>query len=444
MEKPKTSRRGRILLWCCIVAAAWYCSVAAVVHLEGTTAGPFISTVFLTGTPSTSLNEQAIQEAWSVVQSNYVIRSVPGSVGTNGAIAGIISALGSTYPDHFVTYFPPAAYHTYRTALSGTRSGGVGITLVAECPSANPCPGGTAPTELVITSVVPGGPAAKAGIVPGSTLLAVDGKPLSHFGATAVAALSNIGKAIDGAVGTKVQLTLQVHGTSVTHAVVRAVFSVPSVYGTIIGHTGYCAISEVNTNTASQVRTVLRGFAASHVTGIILDLRNNPGGYVNVAQQIVSMFLPSHDAGKTFVTLRERLASWNAPASAAVTDTRTVPKSSPLVAGLPVAVLVNGNTASAAEMITLGLRDLDSATVVGTTSYGKGTAQEDFVLPNGGDVHLTFARWFGPEGESINGTGITPSHVVRMTAGSTEYAPAAGSDSVSSDPQLREALSLLP
>lgn len=444
MAERHTNRRGRILLWIGIVVVVWYGSVAAVVHLEGTGLGGLIRVAFLDGPSATSLNEQAIQEAWSVVQSNYVIRNVPGSAGTNGAVAGMISELGSRYPDHFVTYLPPAAYQSYTSILSGTKSGGVGITLVAACSNGQACPKESTPTELVITSVVSGSPASKAGITAGSTLLEVNGEPVLHFGTSAVAALANIGSAIDGTPGTTVHLMLSVRGVATPYSVVRSVFAVPSVYGTIISGIGYCSITEVNSNTATQMKTVLQGFARYHVHGIVLDLRNNPGGYVDVAQQIVGMFLPSSDAGKLFVTFRERLSRWNAPSTAERTVNRLVPHETPVVAGIPVAVIVNQNTASAAEMITLGLRDLDHAVVVGTHSFGKGTAQEDFVLANGGDVHLTFARWFGPKGESINGTGITPEYVVPLTGTSTEYDPALGTTNVSMDPQLVRALALLP
>jgi carboxyl-terminal processing protease len=105
-------------------------------------------------------------------------------------------------------------------------------------------------------------------------------------------------------------------------------------------------------------------------------------------------------------------------------------------------VLVNGGSASASEIVTAALRDDHRATVVGTTTYGKGSVQLDFPLPDGSDLHLTVEKWYGPDGESIDGTGITPNHVVSLPSPRDLFTLEAESAAPSQDPQLQAALAI--
>ena len=217
----------------------------------------------------------------------------------------------------------------------------------------------------------------------------------------------------------------------------RANLQIPSVYSQLFGHVLYLQVTGFDTDTGSAARTQLQRGIGAGATSIILDLRQNGGGYVSAAQSLVSEFVQPTATHRYVVVRRGRLSAGGDPGSAQEVSNDAI-ESGGVALTQPMAVLVDGDSASAAEITAAALRDYHRATVVGEKTFGKGSVQVDFPLPDGADLHLTVERWYGPDGESIEGSGITPDRVVALadpdarfqldaqSAPASERRPAAG------------------
>jgi carboxyl-terminal processing protease len=187
---------------------------------------------------------------------------------------------------------------------------------------------------------------------------------------------------------------------------------------------------------------MLRAGIAGGATSILLDLRGNGGGFVAEAQELASQFLQARPGEQDVVVRRGRLAPSADPATAqSVVHDRI--QSGGLALTQPTVVLVDNDTASAAEIVTAALKDYHRATVAGQHSFGKGSVQLDFPLPDGSDLHLTVERWYGPGGESIEGNGITPQRTVALSSPDDRFRLDAESPPPSTDAQVQAAVALL-
>jgi carboxyl-terminal processing protease len=243
-----------------------------------------------------------------------------------------------------------------------------------------------------ILSLIDGGPAQLAGLHTGDRLAAIDGASLD------AAALLDISGRLQGAAGSKVLLRVLREGAAPWSVVlVRASVATPSVRSAAIGHVGYVRIYSFANDTAPALRKALTGFAAdAAIHGLVLDLRDNPGGLVDAAQAVCSAFLGS---GK-ILSMRPRRAE----------DTVTLSgDGTALATGLPLVVLINEATASASEIVAGALQDRRRGVIVGVRSFGKGSVQTVLPLGEGeGALRLTTARYYTPGGRSIQGSGIDP------------------------------------
>jgi carboxyl-terminal processing protease len=349
-------------------------------------------------------HDTVISDALSDIQSDY-FRPISRSGLINGSIAGAVASLG----DPYAAYQTPHTYQSFNHPKPQTFAG-IGITI-------DPTAAG-----LVVQSVLPGEPAARAGIAPGDLITAVGRRQLAGLSSATSQGL------IRGRPGTPVTLAITRGTRRLTLTLKRATIDTPLVYESA---TTYHGVKEgvldlptfdvpgIHADVASALETLLQ----SHVRAIVLDLRDNPGGLVTEAQLVASMFI----AHGKIVTTRGR---------AQASDTLYA-TGHPLAPSLPMAVLVNGDTASAAEIVTGALQDHHRATVVGTHTYGKGVFQEIHPLPNGGAVQYTVGEYFLPSGRNLGagglkrGAGITPNVIVKAQPTAT------------ADPQLRAALRLL-
>lgn len=268
-------------------------------------------------------------------------------------------------------------------------------------------------------AIVPlvGSPAAKAGLRNGDVIIAVNGEPLAKVSDDKAVAL------IRGPLNTVVRLTIVRVGTAQPFVVAVTRGTIPGVYDEVDGTVGYIKFSEFEVNTAQEVHTALVELLAKHVTGLILDLRDNGGGYVDPARDIASEFLPANAP-----IYWERANVGNGKSA----DTATIVMKSGVAQKLPVVVLVNGNTASAAEILTEALVENGRARVAGTTSYAKGSVQEDLPLADGSGLRITIRLWLTPKKHSVLGKGITP-----------DFPVAAGTDASGNDLQKLRALQYL-
>jgi carboxyl-terminal processing protease len=306
------------------------------------------------------------------------------------AIDGMLNATG----DPHTIFLSPPENRTASQELNGAGFSGIGAVVV---------PAGK---TLHVLAPMPGSPAARAGIRAGDALIAVDGTRVSRL--TSGQAIARI----HGPTGTVVRLTV-VRGKSApfTVNVKRAKIAPITAYADMLPHhVGYVRILSFGDDTADQVTRSLRILRADRARAIVVDLRDNPGGYVEAAQQIVSDFLSSG------VVAYEKRTHQDMSSLPVLTGHR--------VLQVPIAVLVNAQTASAAEITAAALRDEAHAVLVGTRTYGKGSMQSVYSLADGSTVRITDRLWLTPRKKSISGVGLTPNIVVRRAPSARQGDPA--------------------
>jgi carboxyl-terminal processing protease len=241
---------------------------------------------------------------------------------------------------------------------------------------------------LEVSQLAAGGPAERAGVHVGDVVLAIDGRPTGSLPAPDAAG------ALRGKVGSTVRLLLSQDGERRTVTVTRAVVVGMGVTADMVSSSvGRIVVPAFTQGTGRQVRDSLRALKGQQTTGVVLDLRGNPGGLLSEAVETASAFL----AGGEVVTYARR----DEPA-------QKLDVVGPGDATLPLVVLVDGSTASAAEVVAGALQDRGRAVVVGARTFGKGTVQEPHRLPDGSSLALTVARYTLPSGRSVEGVGIEP------------------------------------
>ncbi len=386
------------------------------------------STLFLSGfalgslkatTPGTPAGEEAaFQPFWDAYRSvteDYAGGPVDRKTLIDGAIRGMIAALG----DPFSAYLSPDEYRQSLQGLSGQFEGIGAQVETRRVSGAGDCPTLGRGCALVVTQPIPGAPAEKAGLRAGDQITAIDGVTVD--GLTADAALAKV----RGPKGTTVTLAI-VRGSAAPFdlAIVRDVVVQPEVSTRSLagGAVGYIKLAGFSDQAARDFAADVAADVAAGQKRIVVDLRGNPGGFVTDAQQVISQFVP---AGTTIFS-EEDAAGTRTPTLAQAGGAATDP-------AIRVAVLIDGGSASASEIVAGALQDLGRATLVGAKSYGKGTIQvwQQLADDNGG-YRLTIAKWLTPKGRWIHHVGLTPD------------VPVDGSGAApGTDPVLDRALSVL-
>jgi carboxyl-terminal processing protease len=348
-----------------------------------------------------------LRQAIQVIQANYVDRNLDATKLSHGTVQGLIAALN----DPFSAYYDPAAYKKLQDSLQGQYSGvGIYLTFGAGYPA--------------IAGTVPDSPAAKAGLQSGDQITKVGDQDMK--GATADQATA----VIQGPNGSKVTLTILRGSTTFTVTITRAEIQVPSVRSSVIGdQVLYVRIYQFGGNTSTEFDDVLRT-QLKGMKGVVLDLRDDPGGYISAANDVISEFVTS---GENF-ELRDRNGNVE----------RTYAGGQHRAPTIPLVILVNGNSASASEITAGSLQVHHRGKLVGTTTYGKGSVQLDFPLNDGSDLHLTIKRWYLPNGVTIDHKGLTPDITVALTSPNDEYDVTKPADGFAKDTQLNAALKALP
>ncbi|HUG98893.1 MAG TPA: S41 family peptidase [Gammaproteobacteria bacterium] len=307
------------------------------------------------------------------------------------AIRGIIADL-----DPHSAFLDPAEFQDIRVSTSG-RYFGVGIEV------------GLDDGRIIVVSPVDGSPAARAGILAGDIILSVDGMPVGADD------LDGTAGRMRGPVGTRVVLGLRRAGTEEPLIVElhRGQIEVQSVRGELLeAGDAYVRVSHFTDATPHDLRKALRDLelqAGRPLSGLVLDLRSNPGGVLDAAVAVADAFL---DSG-LIVSAEGRM-----------TDARFRINATPgdLLNGAPLTVLVDRGSASAAEIVAGALKDHRRATIIGTPTYGKGSVQTIMPLSEGNAIKLTTSRYFTPSGMSIHARGVTPDVVVEAAGPGEEDA----------------------
>lgn len=334
-----------------------------------------------------------------------------------GAIRGMVEALGDTGHSVFLT---PQELQSEQNSLGGDVVG-IGVLL------------GERDDQVVIVSVIPGGPAHDAGILAGDQIVAVEGQSVEGLTPALVAGR------VRGEAGTPVQLTLSRPSTGerLELHIVRARLHVPAVSWAMVPGTRIAVLrlAQFSSGAADDLAMARDAAVEGGATSLILDLRGNPGGYVDQAVDVASLFL----SDKT-VYIRE-LASGERIPVATNSELRAT--------DLPLVVLVDANTASAAEIVSGALQSAARGRLVGDTTFGTGTVLLPFDLPDGSSIRLAVERWLTPDGKLIFGLGIKPDTAVALGPNDVPLEPDALRDLTAAqvrsitDPQLLRAIDLL-
>ena len=361
-------------------------------------------------------------KAWSILNQNFVNATTTASSTQNlvwGAIQGMTAALG----DPYTVFFPPQENKNFNAEISGSFDG-VGMEM------------GIQNGNIVVIAPLKGTPAEAAGVKAGDVLLKVNDTDVTTL------SLDDVIGIIRGKSGTSVAITVGRKNVSapLTFTMIRTTINVP----TIETSTTQSSISTLSTTTlsilnanhiylitlytftadsANLFRNALKQFVASGDHKLIIDLRGNPGGYLDSAIDMASWFLPSSD-----VVVREQYADGHEDVYQSkgydVFDNGNT----------DIVILVDGGSASASEIFSGALSEYKKAALVGVKTFGKGSVQELFPITPDTSIKVTIAKWLTPHGVSISEKGITPDYVVPITATSTKALI---------DPQMNKAISVL-
>ncbi len=345
-------------------------------------------------------------EAWNIIHEQYVDQPVNDTDLMRGAIRGMMESLG----DPHSSYMDPNQYNQATTSLVGEYEGiGAWVDTTGE--------------YLKIISPMEGSPAKKAGLKPEDEVIAINGKDMT--GIAPDLALRDI----LGPAGTQVTVTIQrtdaASGDIKTFDVTieRAKIVMHSAEGKMLDNNiAYVQINTFGDKTSQELRQTLKDLLAQKPQGMVLDLRNNGGGYLNTAIDVISEFIPGNQT-----VMYEQFGD----------GTRRTYKTTNggLATNIPLVVLVNGGSASASEITAGAIQDLGRGKLVGVTTYGKGSVQVWTALKdNQGAVRVTIARWLTPKERQINGVGLTPDVKVELTDADAQ---------AGKDPQLDKAIEIL-
>jgi carboxyl-terminal processing protease len=339
---------------------------------------------------SQSSNQQLTSQVMGLIGKDY-FRKLDVKTLENTATQQGLEAAVSSLDDPYSHYYPPALYQSFQNALT-PQVIGIGVAVAAE-----PVHGGTE-----IEEVFQGSPAAKAGLQHGDVITAVNGKSLAGKN------IDQSSKLIRGTAGTSVGLAITRAKREFKVTIKRANVVVPVASSKLLSYKGkrigYLAFTQFAQDSAAELRSQVRAMLGKGAQALILDLRDNPGGYVTQAIGVASTFIKSG----TIVTTRGR----NQPTTVytALGDA--------IAPTIPMAVLVDRGTASSAEIVTGALKDHHRATVIGTNTYGKGVFQEVQQVDGGGALDITVGEYFTPSGQNLaaggvkggvkEGKGITP------------------------------------
>lgn len=355
--------------------------------------------------PNADLKE--FWRVWDLLDEKFAIASGTDMLSPEDKVAGAIEGLVRAYGDPYTTYFPPKEAEAFNEDISGNFSG-VGMEV------------GMRDDILTIIAPLPGTPAEKAGLLAGDKLIAINGSSTDGM------AVDEAVRHIRGEEGTVV--TLSIFRTGMTepkeYKVTRAQIEVPTVKTEKRGDTFIISLYSFNALAEMKMQQALRDYANSGADKLVLDLRGNPGGYLQGAVAIASYFMP---AGK--VVLRESFGDEREEEvyrSRGATLKQFAPKE--------MVVLIDGGSASASEILAGALQEQGYATLVGAPSFGKGSVQELVNLPSGSSLKVTIARWLTPNGRSISNGGLTPDIAVERTVADRE---------ANRDPQLDAAIQVL-
>jgi len=335
-------------------------------------------------------NLQAIVQTWQTINQDYVEQDkIDRSELSQAAIQAMMEALNDPYS----AYLDPQMYQM-EVEDTGGKFEGIGAEVSIR------------DGAVTIVAPYPGSPAEKAGIKAGDVIVAVGGEPVEGL------SLLDVIAKVRGPSGTTVELIVMHQGEAepVQLTVTRGEINVPSVmFEMLDGNVAYIYITQFGDNTNSELGAVLEKVQQQNATGIVLDLRNNPGGNLQTVLDVASRFL---EPGEVVLSVRYndgRVEELKANSQNPATD-------------LPMVVLVNVGSASASEVLSGALQDHGRAVIAGQVTFGKGSVNYMVPLADGSAIYITAARWLTPSGKLIEGEGIKPDYELDPSQDEVQWA----------------------
>jgi carboxyl-terminal processing protease len=336
------------------------------------------------GDPEEQVDISLLWSVWRLLQNHYI---APEALTTNTLVYGAVSGLVDSIGDPYTVFMTPKDTEDFDNAMSGTLEG-IGAQL------------DFSDGHVTVVAPLKGSPAERAGLVSRDVILKVNDQDTDGL------RLDEVVMLIRGPKGTSVTLTVDRKDVSepVVLTVIRDSIHIPSVESKVLktdkGTLGVVVLNQFGDDSMVEVKKALSSFPKT-IQGVVLDLRFNGGGYLEGAVDLVSMFQKTG----TVVTVERRGED---------PEVHTV-SGNALLSDIPMVVLINGGSASAAEITAGAMQDSKRATIIGVQSFGKGTVQEIIDLPGGSSVRVTVARWVTPSGHDLGKKGITPDIVVDRT-----------------------------
>ncbi len=338
----------------------------------------YIGPVFGYHAHSGSIDLSSVQQTYNHLAANF-----DGKLDTKALLQGANRGLVDAAGDAYTVYMTPQESTDYNNTLSGTIGGGIGAEI------------GLKNNSITIIRTLPNNAAIKAGLKANDVVLKVNDQSTSGWTVEKTVGL------VRGQVGTTVKLTVKRGDEVKDFTITRETISNPSVESTITNGVGIITISRFDSETGNLTKLAAQDFKKQGVKAVILDLRNNGGGYVNAASDVAGLWLEN----KIVVTER----------NGSVIKNTVKTGDDAILKGIPTVVLVNGSSASASEIVAGALQDYNQAKLVGEKTYGKGSVQELIDLDGGAQLKVTTARWYTPNGINISKEGIKPNVSVTLT-----------------------------
>ncbi len=338
--------------------------------------------------PSTEVDLTEFWHVWDLMDEKFVSASstpLTDEEKIRGAIAGLVKS----YDDPYTIYMPPTEAEQFGEEISGNFSG-VGMEV------------GLRDGIITVIAPLPETPAFKAGILSGDKITKIGDVSTEDMG------VDEAVKLIRGEKGTEVALTIYREGASelLEMKIMRDTITVPTTKTEKRGDVFIISLYSFNALSEMKMQEALREYVESGASKLVIDLRGNPGGYLQSAVTIASYFLPAGE-----VVVREQFGNGEGE-QLYRSQGRTLKQYAPK----EMVVLVDGGSASASEILAGALKEHGAATVIGQTTFGKGSVQELVDLPNGSSLKVTIARWLTPNGHSISENGLEPNIVIERTA----------------------------
>lgn len=357
--------------------------------------------------PDTDADLTEFWRVWDLLEEKFAGASTTASISAEDRVRGAIDGLVSSYGDPYTVYFPPKEAEEFQEDISGEFSG-VGMEV------------GMRDNVVTVIAPLPDTPAERAGVLAGDVIVRINGESTEDM------SIDDAVKRIRGEKGTEVTLSMFRDEASelLDITITRDTIDIPTISTEQRGKVFIIRLFSFNAVADAQMQDALRKFVLSDADKLVLDLRGNPGGYLQSAVSIASYFLPT---GK--VVVREHFGDGEEEElyrSQGKTLREFAPKE--------IVVLVDQGSASASEILAGALKEHEAAVLMGQTTFGKGSVQELVDLPDGSSLKVTIARWLTPNGTSISEGGLDPNYEIPYTAEDR----AAGRD-----PQLDAALEYL-